>query len=167
MSLDGARRIVVDASVAAKWILSEEHSDLALALLSDCKRARVRMLAPALLPIEAASIVRTRILRGQFTIEEARKALSALISLEITITADPALSYLALDVAHSYQLRSIYDSHYVALAMREGCDLWTADKKLVDLIATHMPSVRWIGAYTPLPPAAQATQEGSDTPPAS
>ena len=167
MSLSGAGRVVVDASVAAKWILAEEHSDLALALLSDCKRAWVRMLAPALLPIEAASIVRTRILRGQFTIEEARKALSALILLEITISADPALSYLALDVACSYQLRSIYDSHYVALAMREGCDLWTADKKLVDIIIAQAPSVRWIGDYTPLPSIAQATEEGSDTAPAS
>jgi predicted nucleic acid-binding protein len=44
--------------------------------------------------------------------------------------------------------RALYDSIYVALAIDAGCDLVTADERLVNAAASRLP-VKWIGMYTP------------------
>ena len=55
--------ICVDASVAAKWILPEEHSARALALVTTAARAGEAIVAPPLMPFEIANILRRRIVR--------------------------------------------------------------------------------------------------------
>jgi predicted nucleic acid-binding protein len=42
-----------------------------------------------------------------------------------------------------------YDAQYVALAEMLGCDLWTADLRLVDTLRAALHFVRWIGDYQP------------------
>ena len=41
--------------------------------------------------------------------------------------------------------RSIYDSVYVALARETGSEFVTADEKLANAVAAHLP-VKWLGA---------------------
>jgi predicted nucleic acid-binding protein len=41
----------------------------------------------------------------------------------------------------------VYDMMYVALAQYEGCDLITADQKLVNKLSARFPFVRWIGDF--------------------
>ena len=56
--------VIVDASVAAKWLLSEPDSERALALLGEWSEGRLDGLAPAILPAEVASTLWKRAIRG-------------------------------------------------------------------------------------------------------
>jgi predicted nucleic acid-binding protein len=55
--------IVVDASVAAKWILAEPHSDRAEALYNATLQAGEPIVAPGLLLFEITNILRRRMVR--------------------------------------------------------------------------------------------------------
>ncbi|HEX3303091.1 MAG TPA: type II toxin-antitoxin system VapC family toxin [Thermomicrobiales bacterium] len=48
----------------------------------------------------------------------------------------------ALEVAQRFKAPAAYDAHYVVLAQRLDCDLWTADKKLHRLVSGQLPWVR-------------------------
>jgi len=52
---------------------------------------------------------------------------------------------VALNIALAYN-RNIYDCLYVALASESRSDLITADERLANSMAAHVP-VRWLGAY--------------------
>ena len=41
--------------------------------------------------------------------------------------------------------RTVYDALYVALAMKSKSQLVTADEKLANALAAHLP-VKWLGA---------------------
>ena len=65
--------IVVDASVAAKWLLVEEDSDKAEALFRAWTAKRIGLLAPEILPAEVASALWKRVMRGLLPAAEALK----------------------------------------------------------------------------------------------
>lgn len=136
------RRYVVDASVAAKWYFREEHSERADALLE----TESELLAPGLLAVEIATLVWKRARRGEIGEVVADRIVAALrqVPLEIRPTAElvPAALPLALHGG-----LTLHDAFYAVLAMKSGCPLVTADRKLYDILhggrlADH---VLWIG----------------------
>jgi predicted nucleic acid-binding protein len=50
----------------------------------------------------------------------------------------------ALAVQHQ---RTVYDTLYVALALREGCSFVTADEKLANALSSSVSSVVWLGNW--------------------
>jgi predicted nucleic acid-binding protein len=70
--------LVIDASVAAKWVFPEVHSATARAALS-----MAELLAPDLLWAELGNIVWRRHRQGEFDVSVARGMLADLCSLEI------------------------------------------------------------------------------------
>ena len=50
-----SERVVVDACLAAKWVLNEPYSPQAIALLQEWIGTEVQILAPALLATELAN----------------------------------------------------------------------------------------------------------------
>ncbi len=65
---------IVDASVAAKWLLPEANSDRARALID----SRHRLRAPDLLMSECANVLWKRMVRGELSVDEAREILDSL-----------------------------------------------------------------------------------------
>ena len=54
------------------------------------------------------------------------------------------LTTRACDLAMNHE-RSAYDALYVALAVDEGCQLVTADRRLYNALAPHLPeTMLWI-----------------------
>ncbi len=139
--------ICVDASLAAKWLFPEEHSERALALAADSARGGQRMVGPTLLPIEVTNIVRQRMLRDSLSLDEAVGLLHQFFAFSVTIAAPTALQERALALAVAYNLPAVYDAHYVALADLLGCELWTSDRRLLRALGGKLPFVRWIGDY--------------------
>lgn len=66
--------IVLDASVAAKLILAEPHSDKVLALLTAAVAKAEPIIAPPLLPFEIANILRQRMVRQGLSLVSGRSA---------------------------------------------------------------------------------------------
>ena len=119
------KRFVVDASVAVKWYLPEEHTETAERLLS----AEYELLAPDLLFAEAGSVLWKRAMRDEITTEKARSIMEALRSVQLSLWQSGLLLDAAMTIACRTK-RSFYDSLYVALALTAECRLVTADRKL-------------------------------------
>jgi predicted nucleic acid-binding protein len=134
-------RFVVDASVAVKWFLSEVHADAALPLLTGGHA----LLVPDLLFPEVANILWKRIGRGEMTDAQAAAILQTLGSLPLQVSASWPLALLALEIACGTR-RTVYDSLYLALAVRENCPMVTADRKLYDMIRIGplSPHIVWV-----------------------
>lgn len=125
-------RIVVDASVAVKWLIAEEHSALANAL-SDRQ-----MSAPSLLLIECANALLRRARAGDIPAPAVPGKVRALRLAPVRLV--PTERNLEGAIALSTQLRhSLYDCLYLALALDEGVPLVTADQRFVEAVRRHRP----------------------------
>lgn len=134
--------IVIDSSVALKWVLDEPDSDAALALQTQ------PLTAPALWLIEAANVLWVNARRGDISSAEANLRLRRLQSGPI------ATSPIEDDIVDALRLASelahpVYDCLYLAAAIREGADVVTADARFVAAVAQrpeHAARVRLLGA---------------------
>jgi predicted nucleic acid-binding protein len=142
--------VVVDASIAIKWIFEEPDTDTAEMLLDEWSSEGKVMLAPALLVYEITNALYRKIRKGEVTLESAKESLADLFLLgfEFTYPQQPDLSLQAMDLAYRFNLSATYDSHYLALAELEGCELWTADIRLWNSSKGKLNWVRWMGNYS-------------------
>jgi predicted nucleic acid-binding protein len=117
--------LVVDASVAALWVLEQQGSDRAGAV-----RTQGRLIAPSLIATEIGSAIWKAVRRNTLSIADALEAAdSALLPFDILVPTEElrkrALT-LAIELDHP-----IYDCFYLALAERERVPLISADKRLL------------------------------------
>lgn len=143
--------IVVDTSVALKWVLTEDHTTEAIALRNHCIRENVAMLAPGLLRYEAINVLAKRVIDGALAAADVHIALRNTLMLIDLRDFNLALSLRAVAFTAAMPRRRFgFDAQFLALAADEGCDFWTADTDFADEMSAMYPQVRWIGAY-PLP----------------
>jgi predicted nucleic acid-binding protein len=142
-----ADEVVVDASLALKWVEEEPYSSEAWALLQDWQHRRLRMLAPALFADEAANAIAKRVKRHQLTLAVAKERLSALLENGPALEHDTAVNIRALEVMNRFSLPSAYDAHYPALAESRECECWTADERLWNTVRKELPWVHWVGQH--------------------
>lgn len=144
--------LVVDASIALKWQVSEIWSDVASQLLADWVSQGVNIMAPSLLTSEIANALYKRVRRGEITIGDAVASMNDFLAFDIEYVPLPTLSVRALEVADQFGLKAVYDAHYLALAEPEGCELWTADERLWNTVKDRLAWVKWIGNVRPPQP---------------
>lgn len=117
-------RLVVDASVAIKWVYAEDESDLATALLVH------ELCAPDLLTSECANILWKMALRGDLDVDAAIRRAIAIQGAALTL--EPMKGLLPTALAMAIRLgHPAYDCFYLALASSGGCPFATADMKLI------------------------------------
>lgn len=141
--------LVVDTSVALKWVLTEDHTTEAIALRNHCIRENVNMLAPSLLRYEAINVLAKRVIDGTLAAADIHTALSNTLVLIDLRDFDLALSLRAIAFAASMPRRRFgFDAQFLALAEDERCDFWTADTDFAYEMSANYPRVKWIGAYS-------------------
>jgi predicted nucleic acid-binding protein len=114
--------LVVDASVALKWVLAEPGQAAADALLDE------DLVAPSLWLLEAANALWRRSLRGELSAGEAEERLSELFNAPVTSV--PIEDDLSMAAALAQRLgHPVYDCLYLALALREQTQVVTADRR--------------------------------------
>jgi predicted nucleic acid-binding protein len=133
---------VLDASVVAAAFLQEEHAKRARALLVSGRE----MHAPDLVYAELANVIWKRCGRGEIDEEEAGRLLGDLLRLPLEITSCGDLAEPALQLALGTG-RTVYDCLYLALAVKTKTVLISADRRLVNALASTplAEHVAWIG----------------------
>jgi predicted nucleic acid-binding protein len=127
-------RFVLDASVAVKWVIPEPDSAKALALLDDFRNKVHELLAPTTFAVEVAHALTRAERKGVLLAGEAAPRLARIFAFPPDL--EPFLPLLPRAVELSSQTRTgVYDCLYIALAEQEGCDMITADQKLVNNLA--------------------------------
>lgn len=125
--------VVVDASLAVKWIVREPGSNEALALLETWIRSGVVLSAPPLLLYEVSNVLHQLVRRGAIAHLDAMELMGALGTVPLNYETDPhATVVTALTLAHECGLSATYDAAYLALAESLGTVMWTADRRLAD-----------------------------------
>ncbi len=142
-----ADEVVVDASLALKWIEREPYSDEASELLEKWQKQRRRLTAPALFAYEATNALAKRVKRGQLSLEIAKERLAFLLENGPALENDVAVNLRALEIMERFSLPSAYDAHYLALAESRQCECWTADERLWNTVRNELPWVRWVGQH--------------------
>jgi predicted nucleic acid-binding protein len=133
--------IVVDASVAVKWLFPEPGEGAAQCLLTGGDS----LLGPALIRVEVAAAIARKARAGEIGAQDAETAaelwLQAIADGVVELVPDEAdLSRafrLALALNHPLQ-----DCLYLALAERLGAPLVTADERFVMKAGPSHPGIR-------------------------
>jgi predicted nucleic acid-binding protein len=131
---------VVDSTVVVKWFFPEPSRQEALRLLRFYQEKRIRLIAPILLMSEVANVFSKRVRRGLTTAAMARDAYR-LLKINAPLLVDDRV---VIDEAMTLAMASgqaVYDCLYLALALRRGCDLITADLKFHAAVSTSFPAV--------------------------
>ena len=132
-------RVTVDASVAVKWFVAEDHRKEARLLLGP----RIERYAPDLLPVECASAIWKKARRGEIgsaaPFLDGITKLSGVIRIQSSETLLRDATETALRIGHP-----VYDSLYIACARLTGSVLVTADRKLAEIVSDRVPEVNVI-----------------------
>jgi predicted nucleic acid-binding protein len=137
---------VLDSSVGVKWVLPELHSDKALRLRDDYRNGIEELIAPDVFLVEVAHALTRAERQQRITPVQGAQAWADVMS------AQPQLfGYLAL-LPRAYEISSqrrdgVYDCLYVAQAEREGCDLVTADDRMLKNLQAYFPFIIALASF--------------------
>ena len=137
--------VVVDASLAVKWLVDEVHSAEARAIARLWEERGVRTAAPCLMPVEVTNALHRRVVGKELSVEEAVGLIESLVSSGLELHEPPGLHGRGLELASLLGQGAAYDGHYLALAETLDCELWTADERFCRAASQAVPNVRWIG----------------------
>ncbi len=117
--------LVIDASIAVKWVVEEEGTPEALAL-----RQKAKLIAPELLVAECANILWKKVQRRELLKDEALLAARLLQGAEIELLPTRSLfetaTRMSIEIDHP-----AYDCLYLGLAVEKKCRFVTADERLL------------------------------------
>jgi predicted nucleic acid-binding protein len=122
--------VVVDASIAVKWVVPEDHSTGARRFLT----AQFRRKVPILLLTEVGQTIWKKVYqRGEIAADDGREILRDLIVTPLVLHPVGPLVEPAFDIALATG-RTVYDSIYLALATALSCKMVTADQKFYNAL---------------------------------
>lgn len=124
----------IDASVWIKLLSDETDSDRAHELLLRMMRQRVEIVAPSLMKIEVGSVLRKKRNRNILDHESLEELWRKFLSFPIRYVENERIYDRAWEIASANKLVHLYDAVYLAIS--EGIEFWTADKRLVHSITS-------------------------------
>jgi predicted nucleic acid-binding protein len=133
-------KYILDSSVAFKWELSEIDSDKADALREDFRNAIHELLAPDIFTVEVSHALTRAERQGRIAVGEARKLFLDILTTPPRFCPFQPLLLRAIDISSKMRV-GVYDCLYVALAEQEGCELVTADDKLINALQKDFPFI--------------------------
>ncbi|WP_353204782.1 type II toxin-antitoxin system VapC family toxin [Sphingomonas sp.] len=123
--------MIVDASVAFKWLVKEADSDLAIAWVASGEP----LVAPLLILSETGHALSKRVRRGELAAAGADETFSRLPAL-ITLIDDAPFMGRAFELSVALR-HAFYDCVYLAAAEALGDRLLTADEVFAGKLADH------------------------------
>jgi len=122
-----AAKLVLDASVAVKWVIQEDYRDYALKLREEHVRGSVEISAPSIIVYEVVNALRYN---PELSEADVKKAAESLFGLHMKLEQPTnRLIGKAAETAYKYSV-SIYDAAYLGLSELKDCPMITADQEL-------------------------------------
>ena len=131
---------VLDASVAMKWVLPEIDTLKAVRLRNEYRQGLRELIAPDVFIPEVAHALTKMERRGIVPVGFAERRMLNIINCLPDLFPTLPLVRRAIQIA-SHARIAVYDCLYVALAEREGCELITADEKLIRNLQADFPLI--------------------------
>lgn len=138
--------LVIDSSVAVKWFVAEPHSAEARRILEDYQKGTISFLAPDLINAEFGNVVWKKQMFQGLDAADAQDIIDKFCSLHFTLTPIASLLDEAYKIAVTHR-RTVYDSLYLALSLREGCQYVTADEKFVNAVSALFSNLIWLANW--------------------
>lgn len=140
--------VCLDASFVLAIAFRDTHWEKAFSWWNESMVSRAECFVPPLFYPEVTSAVRRRVYLKTLSPEDAEMALTRVLRWPVTVREEDnvVLQRKAYNFAARFNRPRAYDSQYLAVAELLGCELWTADERLANAVAGHLPWVRWIGA---------------------
>jgi predicted nucleic acid-binding protein len=133
-------KYVLDASVALKWVLPEEDSDVADKLREEFRQGIHDFLSPDVFWAEVGHALARAERRGIIRQPDGSRLLAEILTTPPRLATSFPLLTNAFSIASALRT-SFYDCLYVALAERELCPFVTADVRAVDVLQAQHPCV--------------------------
>ncbi len=133
-------RFVLDSSVGFKTLVAETDSAKALNLYDHYLKGVHEFLAPDIFPVEVGHSITRAERQGRITPAQGARLLTDILNRLPKIHSSLSLLPRAYVISSAERI-GVYDCLYVALAEREGCQLVTADHKLVKNLQTQFPLI--------------------------
>jgi len=135
--------LVIDSSVAIKWLVAEPYSIDARRILDDYQNGYLSFIAPDLINAEIGNIIwKKHILQGMAA-SDAQDILKEFQAIQFTFTSTAILLNDAYHLAVTHR-RTVYDALYLALSRQENCRMVTADEKLVNAVGESFANLVWL-----------------------
>lgn len=119
----------LDTSVWIKYLCPDEQEDFATELVSNA--LATRLVLPSFAWAEIASVLRKKVRSNLLTTEEAETLYQAFCQLALEYVDGEKIRSRAWEIAEQYQLLTLYDSVFLAVAEQESAQYWTADHVLL------------------------------------
>jgi len=133
-------KYVLDASVAAYWVLRNPLQAKALKLRAEYQQNVHELIAPSHFPSEIASALTKAERQKLIPVGDSHLLIQDILNTPPVLYAIDSVFYRAVEI--SSQTRSgFYDCLYVALAEQENCGLVTADAKLINALQRQFPFI--------------------------
>jgi predicted nucleic acid-binding protein len=133
--------LVVDASVALKWVLDEPGDREARAII----QTREPLIAPELIVAEVVNVAWKRLMSGEIGPRQASVIATEVPRVFAELLAIGPLRMRALEIATELR-HPAYDCFYLALAEAKDAKLVTADRRF----AQRLAGTRWHAMTTTL-----------------
>lgn len=142
--MPNSSRICVDANLVVK-LVALPSDEVVRNLWNRWIAAGATLHAPLLLRYEVVNALYRTSLANTRSVDAARRALRASVSLPITLHTDEDLHLSAIEFATRFNLPATYDAHYLALAAKLGTEFWTADPRPANAVQSQLAWVQLAG----------------------
>ena len=139
--------LVVDSSVVVKWFVPEPHTPEALRVLAGYQNGQLSLLTPELIYAEFGNIIWKKQIAQGLDAVTAEETIEKFLRLNFRLTPATTLLEEAYRIAIAHK-RSVYDSLYLALSLREQCQFVIADERLVNAVGGAFPQVIRLADWT-------------------
>ena len=136
-----AELICVDAGIVIRRVVFPDETDVQQ-LWEEWEKSRVHLIAPYLLFYEVTNVLYRYQYQKWLSPLTVQIALAAALALPVELFSEPTIHLRARELAEHYRLSAAYDTHYLALAERQGAKLYTTDRRLLNGLGNQIPS--WI-----------------------
>lgn len=137
--------VVLDASVAVKWLLADEdHARQALALRDAIISHGMTVAVPPHFAFEVAHTLVRAARQGRFDAGLVERSLTAVEALGFEVDTSVDLAVRAARLAQGLGT-TVYDAAYLAVARARSATLITADRPLYEAGSAAGDGVAWLG----------------------